>query len=304
MATQEPSEKGQPIKLTATWKDMPDKQFVYEVDPKTKLVERAIEFHRRGDKWEQVLEIAYLDYNKPIDPKVFTLDLPEDIITADQLSQDVGLEKGDLSEKEIAVKLVREYFEAMIAKDFAKASRMYSGLSAAKLAEGKDYINYLRIVSIGEPEQESPHRSLRVPVKVEWGIVKPFRPIIQPTSPLVRTTDAEMATKTVREFYEALIAQDYEQAARIYQEAGIVDKGFSEVDMKDLKKAFEQNSIRASRIVEIGKPVPHPESGSTEVPIKVEIEFTTKLGKEVKEFSPIVCPLEGRPDRWGIGGGI
>ena len=305
MTTQEPSQDGQPITLTVTWKDSPDARKTFEVNPKTKLVERMIEYCHRGDKWEQVSQLEYLDYNKEIDPRTFKLDLPEGILTMDSFNQEVGLAKGDLSDKEIAVKVVREYWEAMIARDYAKASKMYSGLSPAVLAQGEGYYYCSRIVSIGEPKPDPAHGSiLYVPVKVEWETTKPRPPQIWSTSPCVQITDAEMATKAVRQFYEALIAKDYEKATRISEEAGLVDENFSETEMKNLKKMYEDDFAKVSRIVEIGKPVPHPKNGSTEVPIKIEIEYTTKMGKSVNEYSPMVCPVGGQSGRWAICGGI
>lgn len=305
VATQEPSHEGQPITLTVTSKNLPDFREAYEVDAKTKLVERILLYRRHGAKWEQQSRLEFVDYNKDLDPSTFELDVPKDVITANQLNE-VGLAKGKLSDKEIAVKVVRAYFEAMIARDYAKASKIYSGVSAAKLAEGQDCFHYLRIVSIGEPKRAAEYMSAtRVPVTVEFEITKPIPPRICSTSPRVQIADAAMATKAVRTFYEALIAQDYDKAGRIWKEAGMVDDGFLTAgDMKSLKKAFRDNSCRVSRIVEIGKPVQHPESGSTELPIKVEVKVFPKMGKDVKEYFPLVNPVMGQPGRWGICGGI
>jgi hypothetical protein len=305
VATQEPSQEGQPITLTVTSKGSPDWREAYEVNSKTKLLEQMIGYRRRGGKWERQWRREYLSYNKELDPNAFEIDLPKDILTADQLNQEVGLAKGDLSEKEIAVKVVREFFTAMIARDYAKASKMYSGIPVDKLAKEKDWFRYTRIASIGEPTQAIKFGPIRVPVKVEWEIAKPNPLCTCSTSPTVRITEAEKATKAVREFYEALIVQDYEKATRIFREAGMVDEHFlPDNDIKNMKKAFEGNFAKVTRIVEIGKPVSHRESHSTEVPIKVELKISRKVGKEVKEFSPLVNPVMGQPGRWGICGGI
>ncbi len=69
--TKEPTKEGEPITLTVTSKGEPDRRRVFEVDPKSKLVERMIEFRRRGDRWEQASQIDYLEYNEEFDPKVF-----------------------------------------------------------------------------------------------------------------------------------------------------------------------------------------------------------------------------------------
>jgi len=75
-------------------------------------------------------------------------------------------------------------------------------------------------------------------------------------------------------------------------------------ELKDLKAMYELQHVKVSRIVEIGKPLPHPENGSTEVPIKIELEMKMKTGKSIEQMSPCIRPVYGQPDRWGICGGI
>ena len=105
-------------------------------------------------------------------------------------------------------------------------------------------------------------------------------------------TDSEIATKVAREFFEALIAEDYEKAGLLYE--GIPAKKMKEV----------YGRFKFYRIVEIGKPIAgvgvHPDK--TQVPVKVEWEGTA--GKEVKQFDPYIRAVYGHPDRWGISGGI
>ncbi len=52
--SKEPAKEGEPVTLTATSKDTPDRRQVYELDPKTKLVARVTDYRRHSDKWEQV----------------------------------------------------------------------------------------------------------------------------------------------------------------------------------------------------------------------------------------------------------
>ena len=158
----------------------------------------------------------------------------------------------------------------------------------------------LRIVETGKPTPRAENHSLAVPVKVEWEI-KGLKKV-DSESPTVRTTDVEQATKAVREFYEAAIAQDDAKAFRIFEEAGIAGIGLKAEDVKKLTETLAQHYYaKFVRIVEIGKPVSHPEGGTTEVPVKIELEIN--MPKQVREFSPNVRPCEGQPDRWEICGG-
>jgi hypothetical protein len=205
VVTQEPAKKGDPITLTATPKDSPNQRLVYSVNPSTKLVERMTISRQQDGQWEQTGCIEYLDYNEEIDPTVFQLDLPADVVTVDQIHQTIGLEQGDLTKDEVAAKVAREFFEALIAEDYAKAGLLLEGMPAEKMKEMFGRFKFLRIVEVGKP----------------------------------------LAGK-------------------------------------------------------------HPDPTALQVPIKVELEGTgSNVGrKEIHQFTPYVRPVYGRPDRWGICGGI
>ncbi len=184
VVTEEPGNKGEPVTLTVTSKAAPDRREVYEVDPKSKLVERVTVYRRHGDQWKQMSQREYLDYNKEISPGVFQLELPKDVFKIDQFHQEIGLAKGGLSDNEIATKVVREFFEALIAKDYKKAGTICSGMPAEKMKEGFGRVKFLRIVEVGKPAAHSETRSLQVPVKVEWEAegkkgVRSFSPFVR-----------------------------------------------------------------------------------------------------------------------------
>ncbi len=151
VATKEPANDSEPIMLTVTSKINPDHRRVYEINPKAKLVDRLTIYRRTGEKWEQVEVRQYLDYNQPIDPKVFQPEIPKDVMVIDQIARTPGLVKGDLTEDEIATKVVREFFEALIAGDYDKAGAIYEGISSKKLKEGFGEIKFLRVMEIGKP---------------------------------------------------------------------------------------------------------------------------------------------------------
>ena len=189
VVTKEPAKEGEPVTLTVTSKAAPDRREVYEVDPKTKLVERVTIYSRHGDQWEQASRREYLDYNKEIDPKVFELELPKDVITVDRIKNEFGLAKGNLTDDEIATKVVREFFEALIAEDYKKAGMIFSGMPAEKMKEFFGRLKFLRIVEIGKPMagQHPDKGALQVPAKVEMEVngqktVKEFSPFVRPES--------------------------------------------------------------------------------------------------------------------------
>ena len=187
--TREPTQEGQPVTLTVTSKDTPDKQQWVDVNPQTKLVERVFEMGRKDGRWQVVQMREYLDYNKEFDSSVFQPVTPQGFVTVDRVNNKVGLEKGNLTDDEIATKVAKEFVEALIAGDYQKASPLYSGIPAEqlkKLFEQKQ-IKFLRIVEIGKPTPEALNHSLKVLVKVEMEVNG--EKMIHELSPYVRAED-------------------------------------------------------------------------------------------------------------------
>jgi hypothetical protein len=190
----EPSDKAEPIVVTATCLPGSPRagwRLVLFVDRATKLV-TVIEFYRLEDgKYQYVERIEYYDYNQPIEAEMFSLDnddIPSDVMRIDQTTQKIGLEQGNLTDKEIAVKVVRQFYEALIAKDYAKASQLYGGVPADKMRKRWKELNVVRIISIEEPV---PHPTpgvggFQVPCKIEVerdgvkSIYEPYGPGVRP----------------------------------------------------------------------------------------------------------------------------
>jgi hypothetical protein len=299
--TESPANENGFLKLTVTPTDAPDRQLeVYEVNPTTKLAERVTYYgRRRGGQWKEVKLIEYFDYNKPIDPKVFDLDLPKDVVKVDEIKRPPGLVKGNLTNEQIAAKVAREFLEALIAKDYDKAGLLYGGFPAEKIKASFGRLNVSRIVEVGPPTagMHPDPTALAVSVKVECGGQKP-RTWIQTFTPQIRLTDSQTAKKAAREFLEAIIRRDV-AAVRRSLDAGVVFDGFSGKNSGEVKEFFEY--YRVHRIVEVGKPAPLPETDRLEVPIKVELEMKSERNRE---FLPYIRPVYNQPNRWEICGGI
>jgi hypothetical protein len=185
--TEQPANDSEPIVLTVTSKINTDQKQVYEVNPQAKLVERVTYYRRAGEKWEQVALHQYLDYNKPIDPNIFQPEIPEGVTVVDQINRKPGLVKGDLTDDEIAKKVVREFFEALIAADFDKAGVIFESTPGTWVKEHFGEIKFRRIVEIGKPGPAwNPLlKALKVPARVEVEVkgqreVRDFSPAVRP----------------------------------------------------------------------------------------------------------------------------
>jgi len=189
----QPSNKSKPIVVTATSLPgntvLPGKRGVLFIDQSTKLVTHIDLYQLKDDEYEYAGTIEFYDYNQRIDPKMFSLDeVPSDLTKIDYTTQEIGLIQGNLTDKEIAVKVVREFYEALIIEDYAKAGQICGGSPAAKMQERWQNINVLRIVSISEP---IPHPYPRVggfqvhcEIEIEKdgvkSILKPYGPGVRP----------------------------------------------------------------------------------------------------------------------------
>jgi hypothetical protein len=116
--------------------------------------------------------------------------VPADVQRIDGDAQENrGLPQGTLSDDEIAVKVVRQFFEALIARDYETAGQLYCGTGAEEMKQG--YFGQTRIIRIISIDTPTPHPipevgGLRVPCKIE--VEKDgVRSVWEPYGPFVRT---------------------------------------------------------------------------------------------------------------------
>jgi hypothetical protein len=163
---QEPRSKDEPITVTSTSKRF---RAVYKVDPTTKLLQQLEQYVLKDGEYKFLARTIYLDYNKPADPHVFVLNAPGDVVRADQTTQEIGLLQGQLRNEEIAVKVARQFFEALVAEDYDKAGKLLQGLPGKRVQQMFGNKKFLRIVSIGSaiPHPNPDTQGLVVPCVVE-----------------------------------------------------------------------------------------------------------------------------------------
>lgn len=165
---QTPANAMEPLVLTAI--SLPDSEWkqVYKIDPASK---RVLEFekYRLIDGQHQFLSRFAYSYDEEFAPDLFVLNPPADVVLIDQTRQDIGVPREGLSDQELAVKVAREFFEALIAQDYNKAGCIFEGMPGERLQKALGSLKFIRIVSIGTP---TPHpnartRFLCVPCEVE-----------------------------------------------------------------------------------------------------------------------------------------
>ena len=176
----EPSDNSGPIVVTATYLPntylvegaCPEMRQVLFVDRGTNLVTAIQTYELKDSSYEYKSVYEYDEYNKPFDPNIFCLEdeVPDDVRRIDLMTLDIGLEQGELTDREIALKVAKDFFEALIAKDYAKAIKIHGyALSdnEAQMRKNFEKLNVVRIVSIGEPVLHGRPPSLQVPCTIE-----------------------------------------------------------------------------------------------------------------------------------------
>ncbi|MHC4537013.1 MAG: hypothetical protein ACYS6K_23945, partial [Planctomycetota bacterium] len=128
----EPDQKNEPIVLVVTYpaesRSANWKKVLY-IDQATRLVKKEEKFEMRDGQYRHEKTTEFFDYNQKIDPEMFSLDkeLPENVIWVD-LAEEVGLSQGDMTDEEIAIEVTLQFLQAVIAKDWNKAGRLFYGM--------------------------------------------------------------------------------------------------------------------------------------------------------------------------------
>jgi hypothetical protein len=188
---EQPSNKSEPIVVTVTSKrDGQDIQDVLTVNQATRLLESNHRYRLVNGQSEYLGADEFLSYNQPIDPNMFELtDLPEDVVKMDQTRPDVGLAKGSLTHEQIAEKVARTFFEALIAGDYDAAGRLLEGATGAVLKKAFAGIRFVRIVSIGPA---APH-----PLPQTGGLAVPCVIEIEKAGKIETTTYKDLGVRPV-----------------------------------------------------------------------------------------------------------
>ena len=192
---QEPKDKQEPAIIVATYKSNPKKE-IYYINQATDLITH-IEFYRIDNGRDTLASTTeFYDYNVPIDEKMFSLkdEVPKDVTMVNQLEQLIGIPQGSMTDEQAAAETVRQFFQALIDKDYRKAGLIFSGIPEEKAKEYFSKLNVTAIISIGTPTPYpkcGPH-SFRVPCELEITGPDGQKTTWKPYGPFARSGDDEV----------------------------------------------------------------------------------------------------------------
>jgi hypothetical protein len=174
--TRNPADPSQPILILVTNLQPAPKEGawsrqVFQIDPASHLI-KSIERYATADGQEALRSrTEFCDYNVPIDDKMFSLreDLPKDVRIADKLTQTIGVPQGNRTDPEAAAETARQFFQALMAKDYKQAGLIMGGESEKDTRSEFGKLNVTAIVSIGPavPQPQWLKRGFRVPCELE-----------------------------------------------------------------------------------------------------------------------------------------
>jgi hypothetical protein len=159
-----------PAVIVATYKSEPKKE-IYYVNQKTDLITHVESYRIEGGREVLKLTTKFFDYNDPIDEKMFSLrdEIPKDIIVYDEINQLCGVPQGDMTDEQAAAETVRQFFQALVDKDYKKAGLIQGGMLEEYAKKEFGRFNVTAIVSIGpaihQPDWEK--RGYKVPCELE-----------------------------------------------------------------------------------------------------------------------------------------
>jgi outer membrane lipoprotein-sorting protein len=159
-----------------------DNRRTYHFDRESGRLE-GLEIHLQEKEGDALIfEITEIEYNQPIDPKVFTLELPDDVVFYEEPKVLPDNEKyARMTPQEAA----RAFFEACAQEDWEEFGK-FSTMSPSERI--KQYLGGLEVVSLGEPFRSGGYAGWYVPyeIKLKSGHVKKFNLALRKDNPAGR----------------------------------------------------------------------------------------------------------------------
>ena len=163
--------------------DNADTRRIYRFDAQTKLLEAVQVYLVRPSGETLIFELSQIDYNPPIDPSIWKLELPADVSWAQLPEQLSKLPDNEKYASMTAEQAARAFLEACARKDWNEAGKFMSPIT-----EGvKQAYGGLEIVSLGESFTSKAYGGRFVPYEIK----------LQPQVFNVRVSNANPAKRCV-----------------------------------------------------------------------------------------------------------
>ena len=136
---------------------------IYTFDAETKLLETLEVYVHTAGEDVMVLQITDIEYNLDIDPELFSLELPEDVIWYGQPKELADNEKYEqMGPKE----MTQAFFQACADENWDEFLNFWSASAVDQRI--KDYLGGIEIISIGEPFKSGRYAGWFVPYEIKF----------------------------------------------------------------------------------------------------------------------------------------
>ncbi len=163
--------------------DASDNLRIYTFDAESKLLETLEVYVHTDEEDVLVFQITGIEYNLEIDPTLFALELPEDVIWYGQPKELADNEKYEqMGPKETA----QAFFEACADENWEEVLKFRT--TSAVDQRIKDYLGGVEIISIGEPFKSGRYPGWFVPYQIKFknGSIKKMNLAVRNDNPAKR----------------------------------------------------------------------------------------------------------------------
>jgi hypothetical protein len=138
-----------------------DNSRIYHFDAETKLLEGLEVYIHAQDEDVLVLEVTHIEYNFDLEPVLFTLEFPDDVIWFVEPEELTDQSYAQMTPKE----MTQAFFEACADENWEEALKFYTKSEVPQSI--KDNLSGLEIISIGEPFQSGLYPGWIVPCEIK-----------------------------------------------------------------------------------------------------------------------------------------
>jgi hypothetical protein len=143
-----------------TFLDNADTRRVYKFDSQTERLDSVQIFLARASGEVQIFDLNQIEYNQPLDPKLWQVELPADVSWYEQPQK---LPDNEKYASMTAGEAARAFFEACGRQDWAEAAKFYSPMDARI----KEYLGGLQIVSLGQEFTSKSYPGRFIPYEIK-----------------------------------------------------------------------------------------------------------------------------------------
>src|SRR5208282_4541747 len=149
--------------LKNTFFDTADARRVYRFDKQSKLLESVQIYLTRPSGEVQIFDLSQIDYNQPMDPGLWKLELPADVSWAQLPEKLSKLPDNEKYASMTAQQAARAFFEACGREDWNEAGKFMSPINDRL----KEYLGGVKIISLGEPFTSKDYPGRFVPYEIQ-----------------------------------------------------------------------------------------------------------------------------------------